>query len=155
MKTETAHRTEPERRFCNTTRRGELLARQWPLKNRHARAPQRIALRLTMGWRRHQPIRMAGVTDVPVLAITIRRRGLRQPSRVTDRAKVDRGGIHVIADSLQALEDGLPLFPVELAEERTQPLDERILEKRFAIGLGNEEAVEANIESFGDLFESA
>jgi hypothetical protein len=111
--TKTARRF-PERRLCNNHSLKLFLARQWPLKHRHPRAPQRITLRLTMSWRRHQPIRMAGVTDVPVLAISIRRRGLRQPCRITDRAQIDRSRIHVIADRLQALQDGLPLFPIQL-----------------------------------------
>jgi hypothetical protein len=105
-----------------------FLACQWPLEDRHARSPQRIPLRLAMGLRGNQPIRMAGVTDVPVLAVAIRRRGLRQPSRVTDRAEGDWGRIDVVADRLQALQDRLPLFPVELPEKGTQPLDKRILQ---------------------------
>jgi len=108
-----------------------------------------------MGVRGKKPIRMAGVTDVPVLSVAIRRRGLRQPSRVTDRAEGDRRCVHVIANGLQALEDRLPLFPVELAEERAQPLDERIFEQSFAVRFGNEEAVEADVEGFRNLFEGA
>ena len=40
-----------------------------------------------MGLRGYEPIRMAGVSDVPELPVAIRRRGLRQPCRVTDRAE--------------------------------------------------------------------
>jgi hypothetical protein len=76
---------------------------------------------------------MAGMTDVPVLAIAIRRRGLRQPSRVTDRAERDGRGVDVIADGLEPLQDRLPLFPIQLAQERTQPLNERIFEQRLAV----------------------
>ena len=36
-----------------------------------------IALRLTMGVPGHEPIRMAGVANMPVLSVAIRRRGLR------------------------------------------------------------------------------
>ena len=81
-----------------------------------------------MGLRGDQPIRMAGMSDVPVLPVAIRRRGLREPSRVTDRAESDGRSVDVIADRLQPLEDGLPLFPVQLAQERTQTLNEGIFE---------------------------
>jgi len=61
------------------------LACQRALEHGHTWPPQRISLRLTMGLRGDQPIRMAGMSDVPVLPVAIRRRGLREPSRVTDR----------------------------------------------------------------------
>ena len=79
-----------------------------------------------MGLRGDQPIRMAGMSDVPVLPVAIRRRGLREPSRVTDRAESDGRSVDVIADRVEPLEDGLPLFPVQLAQKGTQALDERI-----------------------------
>jgi len=50
---------------------------QRALEHRHTWPPQRISLRLTMGLRGDQPIRMAGMSDVPVLPVAIRRRGLR------------------------------------------------------------------------------
>src|SRR3979490_1595507 len=93
-------------------------------------------------------------TDVAV-AIAIPRRGLRQPRRITDRAEIDRCCMNVVADGLQPLQDGLPLFPIQLPQERTQSLDERILEQRFAIGFRNEEAVQADVEGLGDLLERA
>ena len=77
------------------------LSRKRPLKNRlalspegRARTPQRIALWITMGMRK--PIRMADA-DVTV---AIRRRGLRQPRRITDRAEIDGHGTNVVADGL-------------------------------------------------------
>ncbi|SRR6266481_7811042 len=53
------------------------LACQRSLEHRHTWPPQRISLWLTMGLRGDQPIRMAGMSDVPVLPVAIRRRGLR------------------------------------------------------------------------------
>ena len=101
---------QTERRFPPLS--GVLLARQRPLKCRHPRSPQRVPLRLTMSLRGNQPIRMAGMSDVPVLPVAIRRRGLREPCRVTDRAESDRSRVHMVADGLQPLQDGLPLFPI-------------------------------------------
>ena len=77
-----------------------------------------------MGMRWRKPIRMA-CADVAV-AVAIRRRGLRQPRRITDRAEIDGRRVNVVADGLQPLQDGLPLFPVQLPQERTQSLDEEI-----------------------------
>src|SRR4029077_13742628 len=51
-------------------------------------------------------------------------------------------GGDVVADRGQALQDRLPLFPVELPQERPQPLDERIFQKSFAIRFRDEEAVQ-------------
>src|SRR5437667_8695484 len=93
-------------------------SRERPLKNGlalrpkgRARTPQRIALRITMGVRMRKPIRMANA-DVTV---AIRRRGLRQPRRITDRAEIARRCMNVVADGLQPLQYGLPLFPIQLA----------------------------------------
>src|ERR1700688_34272 len=105
-------------------------------------------------------IRMAG-PDVTVavaitVAITIRRRLLlRQPRRIPYRAQ--RGGncSSVIADGLKPLQDGLPLLPVQLAQERAQSLNEGIFEERFAVGFRNKEAVQADVQRFGDFFQSA
>ena len=82
-----------------------------------------------MGMRHRMPTRMAG-TDMSLVPIpvAIRRRGLRQPRRITDRAESNRRCMDVIADRLQPFQDGLPLFPIQLAQERPQSLDERILE---------------------------
>src|SRR6266851_7600310 len=129
------------------------LSRQRPLKNWSARTPQRIALRITMSMRVRKPIRMAH-TDVPV-AIAIRRRVLRQSRRITDRAESDRRCMNVIADGLQPLQYGLPLFPIELPQERPQALDERIFQKRFAVGFRDEEAVQTDVERLGDLLQGA
>ena len=91
----------PERRFPLLS--GVLLARQRPLKCRQPGSPQRVPLRLTMSLRGNQPIRMARVSDVPVLPVAIRRRGLREPCRVTDRVEIDRNRVHMVADGLQPL----------------------------------------------------
>ena len=64
-----------------------------------------------MGVRMRKPIRMANA-DVTV---AIRRRGLRQPRRITDRAEIARRCMNVVADGLQPLQYGLPLFPIQLA----------------------------------------
>src|SRR6202043_1522108 len=130
------------------------------LIDRRTRATHWIALRM----RECVSIGMAG-TDVTVtvsiavsiaIPVAIRRRLLlRQPRRITDRAERGRNRSNVIADGLQPLQNGLPLLPIQLAQERTQSLDERIFEERFAIGLRNEEPVQANVERFGDFFQSA
>src|ERR1700734_3315557 len=112
-----------------------------PLKHRPCSwPPQHITLRLPMGMRKRMPIRMAGtdMTVVPV-SIAIRRRRLRHPRRITDGAESNRCCMDVIADRLQPLENGLPLFPIQLPEERPQSLDERVLEQRFAVGFRDEE----------------
>jgi len=77
--------------------------------------------------------------------VAIRRRGLRQPRRITDRAEIDRRCMNVVADRLQPLQNGLPLFPIQLPQERPQSLDERILEQRFPVRLRNEEAVQPDV----------
>src|SRR5713226_5816469 len=144
--------------FCSVLKKD--LSRQRPLKNRlalstegRARTPQRIALRITMSMRVRKPIRMAD-TDVPV-AIAIRRRVLRQSRRITDRAESDRRCMNVIADGLQPLQYGLPLFPIQLPQERPQSLDERIFQQRFAVGFRDEEAVQADAQRLGDLLQRA
>src|SRR5208283_3460023 len=149
----TAPRLNRSAAFVNNHSRNSSLARQWPLKYRHPWAPQRIPLRLTMGLRGNQPIRMACVSNVPELPVAIRRRGLRQPCRVTDRAEGDRRRIHVVADRLQALQDGLPLFPIQLPQKRPQSLDEWIFQQRLAIRFRNEEPVQAHIQRFGNLLQ--
>src|ERR1700722_2580416 len=97
---------------------------------------------------------MAG-TDMSAVPAAIRRRGLRHPRRITDRAESNRCCMDVIADGLQPFENRLPLFPIQLPQERPQPLDERILEQRFAIGFRNKEPVQANIEGLGYFLQSA
>src|ERR1700743_1886293 len=93
--------------------------------------------------------------DVPVRVTTSRRR-LGQASGITDRAEIGRRyRADVIADRLQPLQDRLPLLPVELAQERPQPLNEWIFEQRSAVRFRNEEAVETNIQRFRNLFERA
>ena len=61
----------------------------------------------------------------------------------------------MFADGLQPFQDALPLRPIELAQERPQALNERVFEHRLAIRLGNEEAVQADPQRFGNLFERA
>src|SRR6266581_2505387 len=90
--------------------------------------------------------------DVAV-AIAIRRRG--QPRRITDRAEIDGHRVNVVADGLQPLQDGLPLFPVQLPQERTQSLDERIFQQRFAVGFRDKETVQADVERLGNLLQRA
>ena len=106
-----------------------------------------------MGERVREPIRMSG-SDVSV-AVAIRRRGLRQPRRITDRAERDRRCMNVVADRLQPLQNGLPLFPIQLAQERAQSLDERIFQQRFAVGLRNEEPVQPDVQRLGDFLQRA
>lgn len=57
----------------------------------------------------------------------------------------------VVTDRGQTLQDRLPLFPVELPEERSQPLDEWILQKRFAVRFRNEETVQTDAKRFGNF----
>ncbi len=100
-----------------------------------------------MGVRLRKPMRMAGA-DVAA-GIAIRRRGLRQPRRITDRAEIDGRHVNVIANRLEPLEDGLPLLPIQLAQKRAQSLDEGILEQSFAVGFRDEETVQADVEGLG------
>ena len=90
-----------------------------------------------------KPIRMAHA-DVPV-GIAIRRRVLWQPRRITDRAESDRRCMNVVADGLQPLQYRLPLFPIQLPQERPQSLDEGIFQQRFAVGFRDEEPVQADV----------
>src|SRR6266849_2546647 len=108
-----------------------------------ARTPQRVALRMTMRVRQRMPIRMAG-THIPV-AVAIPRRGLRKPRRITDRAEIRWQRSNVIANGLQPLQYGLPLFPIQLAQERPQSLNERILQQRFAVGFRKDEAIQPHV----------
>jgi len=62
--------------------------------------------------RQRMPIRMAGIRVT--VAVAIPRRGLRQPRRITDRAEIRRQRSYVVADRLQPLQYGLPLFPIQL-----------------------------------------
>ena len=96
-----------------------------------------------MGVRVRKPIRMADA-DVAV-AIAIRRRVLRQPRRITDRAEIDGRCMNLVADGLQPLQYRLPLFPIQLPQERPQTLDERIFQQRFAVGFRDEEPVQADV----------
>ncbi len=116
--------------------------------------PQQIALRLAMGMRQshaHSNGRL-GMSIVTV-AVAICRRGLRHPRRITDRAESGRHCMDVIADRLQPLQYRLPLFPIQLPQERPQSLDERILQQRFAVGFRNEEAVQADVNA-SEIFSS-
>ena len=85
--------------------------------------------------------------------VAIRRRILRKPRRVTDRAEVHRCRVNVIADRLQPLQDRLPLLPIQLPQERPQSLDERILEQRFAVRFRDEEPVQPHVQGFRDLLQ--
>src|SRR5215469_6076952 len=80
---------------------------------------------------------------------------LGQPSRVTDRAEIYRRSYHMVADGLQALQNGLPLLPIELLQERPQSLDEGILEQRLAVRLRDEEPVQPDVQCLADLLERA
>src|SRR5262245_11009239 len=104
---------------------------------------------MNMGVHVGQPMRVVR-SYVPV-AVATRRRGLRQPRRITDRAEIDRRCMNVIADRLEPLEDGLPLLPVQLAKERAQTLDERIFEQSLAVRFGNEETVQPDAQGLGDF----
>ena len=61
----------------------------------------------------------------------------------------------MVADRGETLQYGLPLFPIKLTKERAQTLNEGVFEKRFAVRFGNEEAIQADSQRFGDLFERA
>src|SRR5882724_9309701 len=104
-----------------------------------------------MGLRVRKPIRMAG-PDVSV-PVSIRRRGLRQPRRITDRAEIDRRCMNVVADRLQPLQYRLPLFPIQLPQERPQSLNERILEQRFPVGFRNKEPVQPDAQRLRNLLQ--
>src|SRR5260370_24694260 len=143
--------TGAPRFLCSALKRN--LSRQRPLKNRRAWTPQRIALRIAMGMRMRKPIRMAD-GDVAV-AIAIPRRGLRQPRRITAWAASDRCCMDVVADGLQPLQYRLPLFPIQLPQERSQSLDERIFQQRFAVGFRDEEPVQPDVERLGDFLQRA
>src|SRR5437764_6860086 len=99
------------------------------------------------------PIGMASAQRYVPVAIP--RRSLRQSRRITDRAEVRRNRADVVADRLQPLQYGLPLFPVQLAQEYPQPLDEGIFQQRLAVRLRNKEPVQADVQRLGDLLESA
>ena len=98
-------------------------------------------------------IRMA-CTDM-TRHVAIRRRALWKPRRVTDRAEVRRRRVHVIADRLQPLQDRLPLFPIQLPQERPQSLDERVLQQRFAVRFRDEEPVQPYVQRFRDFLQRA
>ena len=83
--------------------------------------------------------------------VAIRRRVLWKPRRVTDRAEVHRCCVNVVTDRLQPLQDRLPLFPIQLPQERPQSLDERIFQQRFAIRFRDEEPVQPYVQRFRDL----
>src|ERR1019366_7865696 len=59
----------------------------------------------------------------------------------------------VVADRGQTLQNGLPLFPIKLTQERPQTLNESVFKKRFAVGFRNEEAIQADSQRFGNFFE--
>src|SRR5208282_6061213 len=143
--------------ICALASKRKNLPSYWPLKHRSRPwPPQHITLRLPMGMRHRMPIRMAG-TDMSVVPVpvAIRRRRLRHPRRITDRAESDRRCMNVIANRLQPLQNGLPLFPIQLTQERPQSLDERILEQRFAVGLRDKEPVQADVQRLGNLLQRA
>ena len=87
--------------------------------------------------------------------VAIRRRVLRKPRRITDRAEIHRCCVNVIADRLQPLQDGLPLLPIQLPQERPQSLDKRILQQRFAVRFRDEEPVQPHVQRFRDLLQRA
>src|SRR6202790_3284221 len=119
-----------------------------------------ITLRIAVRMRKCVSIGMAGadVTVAVSIAITVtvgRRLLLRQPRRITDRAERGRDRSNVIADGLEPLQNGLPLLPIQLAQKGPQSLDERIFQQRFAVGFRNKKAVQADVERFGNLLQSA
>src|SRR5208283_2623580 len=61
----------------------------------------------------------------------------------------------VVADGLQPLQNGLPLRPVKLAQERPEALNEGILENRLSVRFRNEEAIQAHAQRFGNFLERA
>src|SRR3954466_5976190 len=97
---------------------------------------------------------MTRLRDVTV-AIAISRRGLGQARGITDRAESSRDRTDVIADRLQPLQNRLPLFPIQLPQERPQSLNERIFQQGFAVGFRNKEPVEADVERLGDFLQRA
>src|SRR5207249_11165946 len=113
------------------------------LVHRSARTPERMAQTTTMSVRVRKPIPMAHA-DVPV-GIASRRRVLWQPRRITDRAESDRRCMSVVAYGLQPLQYRLPLFRIQLPQERPQSLDEGIFQQRFAVGFRDEEPVQADV----------
>src|SRR5580700_4824848 len=117
---------------------------------------------MTMRVLHRMSIRMAILPDMAHVAkmaiavarrVAIRRRGLRKPRRITDRAEVRRRRSNVVADRLQPLQDRLPLLPIELVQEWPQPLDERILEQRFPVGLRYKEPVQPHAQRLGNLLQ--
>ena len=62
---------------------------------------------------------------------------------------------HVVANRLQALQNGLPLPPFQLTQERPQPLDERILEECLTRRFGNKETIQSDAQGFRDFFQRA
>ena len=113
--------------------------------------PERVPLRMHVPMR--GAIRMA-CSDVSG-HVAIRRRILWKPRRITDRAEVHRCSVHVVANRLQPLQDGLPLLPIQLPQERPQSLDERILQQRLAVRFRDEEPVQPHVQRFRDLLERA
>src|ERR1700722_7210898 len=61
----------------------------------------------------------------------------------------------VVADGLQPLQNGLPLRPIKLAQERPEALNEGILENRLSVRFRNEKTIQAPAQSFGNLLERA
>src|ERR1035437_6761824 len=115
---------------------------------------------MTMRVLHRMSIRMAILSDMANVApmansiarpVAIRRRGLRKPRRITDRAEVRRRRSNVIADRLQPLQNRLPLLPIELVQKWPQSLDERILEQRFPVGLRYKKPVQTDAQRFGNL----
>src|SRR5262249_46059935 len=105
-----------------------------------------------MGVGRPMAIQMAGNSGMAV-AVAISPRGLRQPRRVTDRAGVSGDCANGVAEWLQPLQNGLPLFPIELSQKRPQSLDEGILEQCFAVGFRNKETVQTYVQRLGDFLQ--
>jgi hypothetical protein len=62
---------------------------------------------------------------------------------------------YVLANRLQPLQNALPLRPIKLAQERPKTLNERIFENSLSIRFRHEETVQADTQSFGNLFQSA
>ena len=89
-----------------------------------------------------------------------------EPRRVRDASTIGTGSLrlgpqvavailapHVVADGLQPLQDGLPLFEIQLPQERPQPLNERVFHQRLAVRLRHKEAVHPHAQRLGDFLQ--
>jgi len=111
------------------------------------RTPQRIACGLH-GHASAQPIRMAHA-DVAV-AIAIADAGCGSRAGLPIGRRLIGADMNVVADSLQPLQNGLPTVQSSLPQERPQSWMNGVFQERFAVGLRDEEPVQADVERLGD-----